>query len=331
MARILTMVLALMMAVSSALAVQYVVFEDIPGEWNNYESAVGWMNTEYAPSSEYVWLETELLEGGQVAPGVLEFIADPAYAYQNPDEICAYLYIDAPGEILYVSVFEGNWATREYMLLNCTATDGMYVDIFFPSFDRSGKLLNTDRIYLYEYEKDGQWHYECVTFYFRYDGEETRSFLPEITKSVSVKKPETTLVPEAADETVVAVDSEPANEERDAEIIIAEDEDAIIGIIGGADGPTSVTIAGSEGFTDFFGKLFSGVVNGIEEEMVSVQTEPLETEEPAFIIPEEDALETDPYEEMAEVTEETDTAEQAWDVSGGMRDFFSGVFGGFGK
>ena len=181
------------------------------------------------------------------------------------------------------------------------------------------------------YEKDGQWHYECVTFYFRYDGEETRSFLPEITKSVSVKKPESTLVPEAADETVVAVDSEPANEERDAEIIIAEDEDAIIGIIGGADGPTSVTIAGPEGFTDFFGKLFSGVMNGIEEEMVSVQTEPLETEEPAFIIPEEDASETDPYEEMAEVTEETDTAEQAWDASGGMRDFFSGVFGGFGK
>lgn len=109
--QVLAVFVALMMAASSAMAVQYVTFDDIPGDWNDYKSAVRWMNADYVPTSDHTWVDTDLLDGGQVAPGVFEFIADPAHAYQNPTDICAYLYIDVPGEILYVSAFEGNWST----------------------------------------------------------------------------------------------------------------------------------------------------------------------------------------------------------------------------
>lgn len=357
-ARLFVLVLVMMMAASSAMAVQYLTFEDIPGDWNNYESAVKWMNANYVPTSDNVWVDTDLLDGGQVAPGVFEFIADPAHAYQNPDEICAYLYIDVPGDILYVTAFEGNWATREYMLLNCVATDGMYVDIFFPSFDRDGKLLNTDRIYLYEYEVNGQWYYECVTFYFRYDGEETRSFLPQITRTASVKEAEATPVPEATQAPVatpVPVVTEepvatpapvvteepvatPEPEETEApatqvtdevSVTVTDDEAASIGIIGGADGPTSVIVAGSEGFTGFFGSVFSGVLSGIEEEVISTQTVPAETTEPTVPAPEDYVAETETYEEVTEVIED-EAAAQA-EAPGGMLGFFSGVFGGLGN
>ena len=358
-ARLFALVLALMMTASSALAVQYLTFEDIPGDWNNYESAVRWMNADYVPTSDYAWVDTELLDGGQVAPGVFEFIADPAYAYQNSNEICAYLYIDVPGEILYVTAFEGNWATKEYMLLNCVATDGMYVDIFFPSFDRDGKLLNTDRIYLYEYEVNGQWYYECVTFYFRYDGEETRSFLPKVTRTAPVKEAEATPVPEvtetpvetpvpavteepvatpepAVTETpVITVDPEPVTEVTDeADVTVTDDEASSIGIIGGADGPTEVIVADSKGFTGFLGNVFSGVLSGIEEEVISTQTIPAESTEPTTPAPEDYFAVTETYEEVTEVIEEETidvTAEATTDTAGGMMGFFSGVFGGLGK
>lgn len=335
-ARLFAMVLVLMMAIPSALAVQYLTFEDIPGDWNNYESAVNWMNADYVPTSDYAWVDTELLDGGEVAPGVFEFIADPAHAYQNPNEICAYLYIDVPGEILYVSAFEGNWATREYMLLNCVATDGMYVDLFFPSFDQDGQLLNTDRIYLYEYELDGQWYYECVTFYFRYDGEETRSFLPQTARGVSVKENVNAPLPEAPvieeePEVVPVVTETPAPyvEVTEEEIVtVTDDEASSLGIIGGADGPTSVVVSGAEGFNGFFGNVFSGILSGIEEEVISTETVPAETTEPTVPAPEDYVAETETYEEVTEVIED-EAAAQA-EAPGGMLGFFSGVFGGLG-
>lgn len=316
-ARVLTLALALMMAVFSASAVRYVVFEDIPGDWNNYDCAVKWMNAEYAPSSENVWMNTDLLEGGQVAPGVFEYLADPAYAYENPDEYCGYLYIDTPGDSLYVYAFEGNWATKEYMFMNCVATDGMYMDIFYPSFDRDGKLLTTDRIYLYEYEVDGAWYYECVTFYFRYDGEETRPFLPEAKKILPVKEAADAPVSDMPEELENApAPYEEVTEEKD--IIISDNEAASVGIIGGADGPTSVIVSGPDGFSGFFESLISGVIGGLEEEIISTETEPVETEAEAD-------------EEITQAAEEDEMPANDAPASGGMKEFFSGVFGGFGK
>ena len=331
---LLALVLVIMMVAPSALAVQYVTFEDVPGEWNNYESGVRWMGVEYAPTSDYAWVDTELLDGGQVAPGVFEFIADPKYAHENPNNVCAYLYIDAPGEIMYVSAFEGNWSTKEYMFMNYIATDGIYVDLFLPSFDQDGNLLNTDRIYLYEYEVNGKWHYECVTFYFRYDGEETRSFLPPASMSAADEETEAAPAPEQAEESDNTADpentdemtlpSDPADSNEDT----AGGEAYSVGIIGGADGPTSVIIAGSEnkGFSGFFENVLSGIASGIEEEMTaeeSAQTQTQTQDDPA---PETEANENA---EESYADEET-AAEATADVTkGGMRDFFSGMFGGF--
>ncbi len=216
--KLMAMILVLLMAAPSALAVQYVTFEDIPGEWNNYEAAINWMVMEYAPTSDHAWLNTEFLEGGEVSPGVFEYLADPSFAYQNPGIIYGYFYIDAPGDVMYVNVFEGNWATKEYMFMNCIGTDGLYVDALLPSFDKDGKLLTTDRVYLYEYQVDGEWYYNCVTLYFRYDGEETRSFLPKVTKSISQKETDAVLVgqpvpaPEVTPTPVPEVMDEPVTE-----------------------------------------------------------------------------------------------------------------------
>ncbi|MBR3928174.1 MAG: hypothetical protein IKJ65_04135 [Clostridia bacterium] len=204
--KLVGMVLAFMLFMSSAQAVQYVTFEEIPGDWNNYESTIRWMNAEYVPTSEHVWIDTDVLDGGEIAPGVFEFLADPAFAYENPNAFCAYLYIDTPGDVLYVNAFEGNWETKEYMLLNCIGTDGLYADVFFPSFDREGKLLATDRVYLYEYRVDNVWYYGCATLYFRYDGEDTRSFLPKEVQLASIKENEAEM--EQAEDAVDLPDSE---------------------------------------------------------------------------------------------------------------------------
>ncbi len=282
---ILSCALIVLMLAPAARAVQYVTFDDIPGDWNDYEANINWLNADYVPTLDYAWVDTELLEGGWVAPGVFEYIGDPSYAYQNPKEILAYFYIDAPGESLYVSVFEGNWETKEYMLMSNIATNGMFVDMFFPSFDREGKLLNTDRIYLYEYEVNGEWYCECATFYFRYDGEETRSFLPGAADSATVKQEEEKDEDEVTTEEVItdeelfdsndyalyedifSSDDDTLNEDLFGldDVIVAENESATIGIIGGADGPTSV-IVGDNGskFSAFFGNMLEGLLGGAE-------------------------------------------------------------------
>ena len=326
---VFSVLLAILMLSTSAMAVRYVTFDDIPGDWNNYESPISWMNVEYTPTSDYTYVGTHLLEGGQVSPGVFEFIADPAYAYENPNVACANLYIDAPGEILYVSAFEGNWETHEYMFMNCVATDGTYVDVFLPSFDRDGKLLNTDRVYLYEYESDGEWHYECVTFYFRYDGEETRTFLPEVVKNEPEKQSSETNEPEAeTDDVITAEDIFASDDDVTAsdifasdDPVIAENEQASIGIIGGADGPTSV-IVGEPGsaFGAFFSNVLEGLINGAQNSPVS-ETEPVvELEE---IEPTEEVIE-----EIIEETTEEAAEEPAGEQGSKFFEFFSNAFGG---
>ncbi len=349
--RVFRMALALAMVFAmlapGAQAVQYVTFEDIPGDWNNYEASIRWVNADYVPSYDYAWVDTELLEGGWVAPGVLEYIADPVYAYQNPNVFLGYLYIDTPGEILYISVFEGNWETKEYMLMSTAATDGMFVDMFFPSFDREGKLLNTDRVYLYEYEMDGQWYCECVTFYFRYDGEETRSFLPKVNKNISVKKPEATDEPEIiSEETAEEIVEETAEENEivteevilsedifaSDDVIISDDEAASIGIIGGADGPTSVIVSGSDSaFLSFFENVLGGLLSGAEE-VTSAPTTPAPGTDVEIIEEIADEAEAtlvvvEEIEVVAEEIEEETVAGATAEPGSKFFEFFSGVFG----
>ena len=363
---LLSLALCLLMCLSSsALAVQYVTFSDIPGDWNGYAASVVWMNADYTPSSANVFIDTDTMEGGEVADGVFEYMADATHAYNNPGAILAYLYIDTPAEITYVSAFEGNWATKEYMLLNSVATDGIYVELFFPSFNEEGELLNTDRIYLIEYEMDGAWHYECVTFYFRYFLEETRSFLPEKaaapadeTEAVSetpVTAPEAdepveeeitdeeTSYEEIAQEEISdeGIAEETASEEAVSEEILTQDEEFAIGIIGGADGPTSVIVSSPEatgGFEQFFFNFAGGLASGMSEignsltEEITSETAPyqaIETTEEIAVT--EEAAPEITQEAVEEVAEEApyeeEIAEPATNEGSAFGQFFSGVFG----
>lgn len=211
--------------------------------------------------------------------------------------------------------------------MNCVATDGMYVDIFFPSFDRNGKLLNTDRVYLCEYEVDGEWYYECVTFYFRYDGEETRSFLPKAEKSVSFKEAEPT--PEPTPEPVMQSEPTLAPAESESNDTASADADnAAIAVIGGADGPTSVFVAGSsDGFGSFFENVLSGMLEGAQEDIDAVQIPPATQTAPETPAPGSEAAEA-----PAQISQNENALNGAdAEPKGGMLDFFSGVIGAIGK
>lgn len=266
---LLALALAVLMALSlSASALQYYSIDvPYPGKaafTNDVQGAVINVDgVEYDLTDKYAGFSPESFVQCESTYSVYECLTDDVELYQNT--LLGVVIINAPGNII-ISVYEGNRETGDYFFTSYQLVEGIYYEGIFPSTDEDTGLLVTDKLYLYEYEEDGQAYNGAMHLYINYSGMYAQ---PLFSDNYELSPME--IIPDEdfpAAEITVETDDEIIPDEitgEDGEDDLATPE--VNPETDAADEPVTGPVENSAGFNGFFSNVIGGVtadiMNGI--------------------------------------------------------------------
>lgn len=174
---LLSLVLLGILGISGALADEAVYLDFYTGEDARIFFEMGGTNSVTFNGQKYQlddsfcrYQEDFMIHGGKTV-SLYEMSVPRLQQYrfsEGTDVKLGSITIDPPSAMtLYV--FSGDHSTGMYMMRDPVALNSAYQEDVYTTYDASGRLQKIDRVYLYEYQNNGQMQYKAMALYIDYE------------------------------------------------------------------------------------------------------------------------------------------------------------------